>query len=163
VSKLRGFTLVELMVCVAIVTVIIAIAIPNLLEARKSSNEVNAIGSLKAIASAQALFRETDKERDGNVDYGTISELGATKVLDAVLATGTKAGYLFETGPGQLTIQHRMLMFYSIANPIILDGTGNRAYASNYQGTIFYTQQALVVSDDLRNVCTIPTDMFPIR
>jgi len=60
----KGFTLIELMIVIAIIAVIAAIAIPGLLAAQRSSNERNASASLKTITSAQADFRAND--RDGN-------------------------------------------------------------------------------------------------
>ena len=76
-SIMKGFTLIELMIVIAIIAIIAAIAIPNLIEARKNGNETAAIGALKTLGSAQALFRESDKENDGNLDYGTLSELAS--------------------------------------------------------------------------------------
>lgn len=94
-----GFTLVELVIVVAIVAVIVAVAIPNLLEARKSANEASAISSLRTLVTSQALFRDTDPDGDGLADYATLTELETLSLIDSVLASGTKSGYLFVLTP----------------------------------------------------------------
>lgn len=162
-----AFTLIELMVVVAIITIVIAIALPTVMEARKSGNEGNAVGSLRTIAAGQALFREADRDGDGLTDYGNLAELAAADVIDQILATGTKAGYRFETEPaiGDGSPDWRLMMYYSVANPRKMDVTGNRAYASNYSGVIFYTQQLYVVvpGSDLQKYAIIPPEMYPIK
>src|SRR5499426_4212981 len=60
----KGFTLIELMIVIAIIAVIAAIAIPGLLAAQRSSNERNASTSLKTVTTAESDFRSND--RDGN-------------------------------------------------------------------------------------------------
>ena len=92
----KTFTLIELMIVIAIIAIIAAIAIPNLIEARKAGNEAAAIGTCRTVASAQALFREGDREADGSIDYATsMPELGSASLVDEDLAGGTKSGYEF--------------------------------------------------------------------
>ena len=91
-----GFTLIELMIVIAIIAVIAATAIPNLNEARQSGNEGAVIGSLRTLSSAQALFRDEDLDGDQAVDYATFFELGAVDLIDMPLASGAKHGYYFK-------------------------------------------------------------------
>ena len=73
-----GFTLIELMIVIAIIAIIAAIAIPNLLSARLNSNETAAIATLRNIISAQAQFQSTARADDNNNgvgEYGSFGEL----------------------------------------------------------------------------------------
>ena len=122
-----GFTLIELMIVIAIIAIIAAIAIPNLLSARLNSNETAAIATLRNIISAQSQFQSTaraDENNNGVGEYGTFGELsgavavrGSTRLLaPTVLSSAFRAvntngqvsrsGYLFamflpdDTGKG---------------------------------------------------------------
>jgi prepilin-type N-terminal cleavage/methylation domain-containing protein len=74
----KGFTLIELMIVIAIIAIIAAIAIPNLLAARLSSNETAAIATVRNVISAQAQFQQSaraDTDADGTGEYGGFIEL----------------------------------------------------------------------------------------
>src|SRR5688572_15305987 len=68
----KGFTLIELMIVIAIIAVIAAIAIPGLLAAQRPSNERNASTSLKTITTAEADFRSNDRDGNRAMDFWTL-------------------------------------------------------------------------------------------
>src|SRR5688572_10894076 len=79
-SRSSGFTLIELMIVIAIIAIIAAIAIPNLLAARLSANETAAVATLRNIISAQAQFQQgakSDTDSDGTGEYGGFYEMSA--------------------------------------------------------------------------------------
>ncbi len=131
VKNERGFTLIELMIVIAIIAIIAAIAIPNLIEARKGSNEAAAIGALRTITTSQALFREGDKDKNGTLDYApSLEALEKVGLIDRVLASGTKQGYLYRVE------QADELRFSATATPVTPGKSGDRSFFVDESGVI---------------------------
>jgi len=94
----KGFSLIELLIVVAIILIIAAIAIPNLMRARIAANESSAAGSMRTIVTAEISYNSTYQIGFGNLTVlGGASPCSASSttacLIDNVLASGTKSGY----------------------------------------------------------------------
>ena len=125
----RGFTLVEIMIVVAIIALLAAIAIPNLLRARLNANEAAAIGAMKTIATAAISYRTNYSAYPSNL--GVLDDT-TPPYIDSVLAGGTKQGYTFVlTGSTD--------SFIAVGRPSIYGKTGVRSFRVDESGVIRYT------------------------
>lgn len=156
-ARSRAFTLIELMVVIAIIAIVAAIAIPNLIQARKHGNETAAIGALKTVTTAESIFREADKDQNGTLDYGTLADLSVSQMIDVVLGSGTKQGYLFQAGPGLTTAE---FLWFAAANPAVFTVTGDRYFCVNFRGAIFYTTAGSITLNTTD--CMLPTTTVPV-
>ena len=150
----HGFSLIELLIVVAIILIIAAIAIPNLLRSRIAANQASAVGSLRTINTCEITYVSTY-----NTGYTTaLSTLGpptsgnptasAAGLIDSVLAGGTKSGYSFVYAAGTADSTGRINSYTLNANPITVGTTGQNYYYTDQSAVIRQNTSATASSSD---------------
>ena len=147
----KGFSLIELLIVVAIILIIAAIAIPNLLRSRMAANEASAVGSLRTINTACITYSTIYQ----NVGYpGTLAALGpassatsaSADLIDSVLASGTKSGYTFTFT--QNTSNTPSVGYTVTGDPSSRGTTGQRGFYTDQSGVIRGNSTATASSSD---------------
>ena len=159
--KQKGFSLIELLIVVAIILIIAAIAIPNLLRSRIAANEASAVGSLRTINTAEVTYASTYPAQGFATALSTLGGTGTSSsstsalLLDNVLGAAAPGG---STAPGNVKSGYSFYItaagaqpvptYASNANPVTVDQTGKRFFYSDASGVIRYNTTATATSTD---------------
>jgi type IV pilus assembly protein PilA len=161
--KQRGFSLIELLIVVAIILIIAAIAIPNLLRARIAANESSAVASLRTVNTAQVSY----STNYSTVGFATaLTNLGPSAanpcaassttacLIDSTLANNGnpansgKSGFQFATHGATSGTSTTNVIYYSTATPTVLNQTGSRAFCSYEDGVVRYNLAGTVAGSE---------------
>jgi prepilin-type N-terminal cleavage/methylation domain-containing protein len=167
----KGFSLIELLIVVAIILVIAAIAIPNLLQARLAANEASAVGSLSAVKSAEVTYYTAYPSIGYSPDIGTLGGADpcvpsstSACLLDSFLSSSVpgspgKSGYVYlatgVTSPGGTLYT----AFVGAAAPVATHSTGNHDYCSTNDGVL---RSQMATPGDLPVSALSPCLAFPV-
>jgi type IV pilus assembly protein PilA len=148
-KKQKGFSLIELLIVVAIILIIAAIAIPNLMRSKMAANESSAVGSLRTINTAMVTYATNFPTIGYAATLAPLGNAGSTTpcttgqqavstaacLVDSVLASGTKSGYNFFVTGGTQT---PAVTYTSSATPTAPNQSGSRYFCSDQSGVIYY-------------------------
>jgi len=164
----RGFSLIELLIVVAIILIIAAIAIPNLLRSRIAANQASAVGSLRTLNTAEVTYSTTY-----NTGYSsTLADLGpgaggtqptasfaglVDEVLSGIMSAGgtsgsplvsSKSGYTFVYSPAATDATGKIDYYNFTASPVSVGTTGTNFYYTDQSGVIRQNSTAMAGSTD---------------
>lgn len=139
----QGFSLIELLLVVAIIGIISAIAVPNLLASKRAANEGSAIASVRSVTSAQATYHATT----GAGLYGSLANLNTAALVDSKLSGSTiaapKSGYAFAAAADATTPKAQYLTTASTSQPSGVTATGTRNFASDATGVVTHSTASI--------------------
>ncbi len=161
----KGFSLIELLIVVAIILIIAVISIPNLLRSRLSANEASAVDSLRTMTTAVVTYSFTygDGFPPNLAAMGTATPPGAAatcdeaQLIDNVLTLGAKSGYIFTYTMANANVIRSPgcsnpggNSYFIEAHPQTVGQTGQRSFCTDQSGVIRYDSTGTTVANDAK-------------
>ena len=165
-NQKRGFSLIELLIVVAVILIIAAIAIPNLLRSRIAANEASVVGSLRTLNTSEVTYNTTypavgfacSLSLLGPPASGTTASSSAAGLIDSNLAGGAKSGYSFVFLNTTCTPSNGVNTTYDIGTSPQTPGvTGQRYFCSDLSGVIQFNPPTAGAFTDSSGVCSTGT------
>jgi type IV pilus assembly protein PilA len=149
-----GFSLIELLIVVAIILIIAAIAIPNLLKSKMAADQSSAVASLRTINTCEVTYSSTYNQgftsslAQLGPPAGATATSAAAGLVDSVLAAGTKSGYTFTYAAGAAAADGTTPTYTVNANPITAGTTGQNYYFTDESNVIRQNSTAAASASD---------------
>jgi type IV pilus assembly protein PilA len=147
--KSRGFSLIELLVVVAVILIIAAIAIPNFMKAKQSANESATVSSIHAINTGEIAYSSSCPSIGFSASLTELNVsvlcVSGTNQIDSTLAAGTKSGYVYTYTPGATS---PTLTYDLNVDPLNRGVTGTRSFYSSEVSVTHYNQSATATVND---------------
>jgi len=138
--KTKGFSLIELLIVVAIILIIAAIAIPNLVKSKMAANEAAAVGSIRTIVTSELTYASINP----STGYlSSLTSLSSAGLIDSVLGGGTKSGFTFTASVSGSAPASAFDVGAGPSNP---GTTGTNYYCSDNSGVIMRNTSAYTIS-----------------
>jgi type IV pilus assembly protein PilA len=173
-KKQKGFSLIELLIVVAIILIIAAIAIPNLLRSKIAANESSAVGSVRTIGTAEVTYSSSwgtgyavALTNLGGAAPCVAATAAAACLIDPLLSQApfTKSGYVFNAA-GTLLVNAVYNGFEVNATPSVVQTTGVRAFCDDQTGVIKFVSPGAapigVAAGSCQAVATVPGTSGPV-
>jgi type IV pilus assembly protein PilA len=151
----RGFSLIELLIVVAIIMIIVAISIPDLLRSKMAANQASAVSSLRVVNSSEIMYNSSYQKGYSSTlaalkapPAGSQPSVSAAAMVDDVLGSGVKSGYTFIYTPGTQDSQGNYQSYTVQANPTAPGSTGEVYYFTDSSFVIRFNNAHPATSTD---------------